>query len=93
MILKHKLGIAVSFFNLFGTNIIWGSNMNMDLLLVCSMQHCKNIVVVVVEIWAASRAILLEWCHHEAEDLVRDQEVDEYHQHENLSCEKYEKTS
>ena len=46
-----------------------------------------------IEIWAASRAILLEWCHPGEKDLVRDQEVDEYHQHENLSCEKYKKRS
>ena len=46
-----------------------------------------------VEIWAASRAILLQWCQPRAKDLVRDKEVDEYHQHENLSYEKYEKTS
>ena len=47
----------------------------------------------IVKIWATSRAILLEWCQPGAEDLVKDQEVDEYHQHENLSCEKYENTS
>ena len=46
-----------------------------------------------VETWAIVRAILLEWCQPRAEDLVRYQEVDEYHQHENLSCEKYENTS
>jgi hypothetical protein len=46
-----------------------------------------------VEIWVASRAILLEWCQPGVENLVRDQEVDEYHQHENLFCKKYEKTS
>ena len=46
-----------------------------------------------VEIWVESRANLLEWCQHGAEDMVRDQEVDEYHQCENISREKYEKTS